>query len=320
MLKTKWKSIRDAFTRHLRVQRERRSGSSACAPKDYIYSKELEFLRPLLALGSTENCWEEAAPTAPVDTDNASLASGDQALAGQEPESQLSTSSRSTSATPVGDDESTPTVFPRGPARGTRREAPAPEPDFNRMLLDIMSNMSDRMSSNRSYGQMSARCLGKLMDRVPKNLQADMLAGTIRNIATFIPPTEPYQSSEPPPPYGPYATHPPAVSVSTTPSSFVSTTYSHPPTSINTTLYLPSSDDNTFSLPSSAHTTFHLPSSEDNNTFCLPSSADTTFYLPSSDDNNTFCIPSSADTTFYLPSSDDDDNFLGQIHVAQRIL
>ncbi|XP_040178449.1 uncharacterized protein LOC120911126 [Rana temporaria] len=209
MLKTKWKSIRDAFTCHLRVQRERRSGSAACAPKDYLHSKELEFLRPLLALGSTENCWEEGTPNNDLDTDAnnsqpASQASGDQA--GQEPESQLSTSSRSTSATPVGDDKSTPTVCACVPARGTRRKAP--EPDFNR-ILDIMANMSDRMSSNRSYGHISARCLEGLLERVPIDLQADMLAGTIRYIVTFIPPTTPYQSSEPPPPYGPYATHPP---------------------------------------------------------------------------------------------------------------
>ncbi|XP_040187722.1 soluble scavenger receptor cysteine-rich domain-containing protein SSC5D-like [Rana temporaria] len=208
MIKNKWKSIRDAYTRYMRLIRNTRSGSSACAPKEYIHAKELEFLRPSLTLASTENSWEEAAPTAPVGMDSCSINSADQALAGLEPESQLATSSQSTTATPVGEEESTPRPLPRVAARGIRRKAPDPDPNV-KLMLEIMADMKERMGTNRSYGHMSAKCLGELMDRVPKRLQADMLAGTIRYIATFIPPEEPYQSPEPPPPYGPYATHPP---------------------------------------------------------------------------------------------------------------
>ncbi|XP_040182657.1 kelch-like protein 8 isoform X2 [Rana temporaria] len=93
-----------------------------------------------------------------------------------------------------------------GSARANRRRAPAPDPALDRML-DIMSNMSDRMN-NRSYGQNAAKCLGDIIDKVPPNLQTIMLACTIRYIATFIPPTEADQISEPPPPYGPYANQP----------------------------------------------------------------------------------------------------------------
>ncbi|PIO39181.1 hypothetical protein AB205_0183760, partial [Aquarana catesbeiana] len=98
LLKGKWKSIRDAYTRHLRLLREFRSGPAACAPADCVHAKELEFLQPLLALGCTENCWEDSTPNNVLDKDassqqagqasaseQASQASGDQARAYGEP-------------------------------------------------------------------------------------------------------------------------------------------------------------------------------------------------------------------------------------------
>ncbi|PIO19259.1 hypothetical protein AB205_0168090 [Aquarana catesbeiana] len=121
-------------------------------------------------------------------------------------ESQMSTPARSTSGTPVGDEESTPPICPCVPARanihGTRRRAP--EPDCNSML-DIMASMSERKNNNRSHEQVSARCLEGLIVKVPSELQADMLASTTRYTATFIQSTTTYRSSEPSPPYGPYA-------------------------------------------------------------------------------------------------------------------
>ncbi|XP_040197048.1 extensin-like [Rana temporaria] len=203
MLKLKWKSIRDAYARQLRAQREqRRSGSGACSVKEYVHAKELEFLRPVLDLGSTESCWDEAA-TAVVDIgDRESVASGDQAMATLEPEPQHSEASNSNATRPLAE-QSPVSIAPIGPPRALRRRAPAPDPALDRML-DIMTNMSDRMN-NRSYGQNVAKCLGELIDKVPPNLQAVVLSCTARYISTFIPPTEADDLSEPPPPYGPYA-------------------------------------------------------------------------------------------------------------------
>ncbi|XP_040181579.1 pollen-specific leucine-rich repeat extensin-like protein 1 [Rana temporaria] len=202
----------------MRLVTSNRSGSAACHIKEYIHAKELEFLRPSLSLARTENSWEEAAPTAPVAMDNSSRNSCDETLEGLEPESQLASSSQSTPATPLGELQTTPRPVPRVAARGTKRKAPESDPNVT-MMLQIMSEMKDRMGTNTntpSYGNKSAQCLAELMDRVPKSLQADMLAGTIRYINTFIPPEEPYLSPEPPPPYGPYANqHPQHLSAPT---------------------------------------------------------------------------------------------------------
>lgn len=120
----------------------------------------------------TASCWGDRTRNNVLDQDASSQKAGQASVseqAGQEPtESQMSTPARSTSATPVGDEESTPPICPRVPARAnihaTRRRAP--ELDFNRML-DIMTSMSERMNANRSHVQVPARCLEGLMEKVP---------------------------------------------------------------------------------------------------------------------------------------------------------
>ncbi|PIO33838.1 hypothetical protein AB205_0163030, partial [Aquarana catesbeiana] len=107
LLKGKWKSIWEAYTRHLRLLRDFRSGAVACAPGDYVHVKELEFLRPCLTLGRMESCKEDGTQNNVLEEDASSQQAGQASVseqAGQElMESQMSTPARSTSVTPVED-------------------------------------------------------------------------------------------------------------------------------------------------------------------------------------------------------------------------
>ncbi|PIO14816.1 hypothetical protein AB205_0123690, partial [Aquarana catesbeiana] len=166
LLKGKWKSIPDAYTRHLRLLRDFRSGAAACAPGDYVHAKELEFLRPVLVLGRTESCWEDSTQNKVLDKDASSQQIGQELT-----ESQMSTPAHSTSATPVGDEESTPPICPCVPARAnvyaTRR---APKLDFNRML-DIYGQYvgkdEHQQVSCAGFCKVSGRSDGECTIRTP---------------------------------------------------------------------------------------------------------------------------------------------------------
>ncbi|PIO33338.1 hypothetical protein AB205_0191400, partial [Aquarana catesbeiana] len=196
LLKGKWKSIRDAYTRHLRLLRDFRSGVAVCAPGDYVHAKELKFLRSFLALGCMGSCWEESTQNNVLDKD---AISHKQAKSLQRAKCQLQ------HVLPLRHLWET---SPHHPFVLVYLQELTYMQQEGGLLLDIMASMSYRMNTNRSHVQVSARCLEGLMEKLPSELQADMLAGTIRYIATFIPPTTTYRSSEPPPPYGPYESLP----------------------------------------------------------------------------------------------------------------
>uniref|UniRef100_A0A8C5WCF0 Uncharacterized protein n=2 Tax=Leptobrachium leishanense TaxID=445787 RepID=A0A8C5WCF0_9ANUR len=58
IMKSKWKSLKDAFIRHRRKEREYQSGAAASAPSPYIHAEQLAFLIPGVGMRSTDCSWE----------------------------------------------------------------------------------------------------------------------------------------------------------------------------------------------------------------------------------------------------------------------
>ncbi|PIO30720.1 hypothetical protein AB205_0164400 [Aquarana catesbeiana] len=58
-LQTRWRSANDSFNSHLKKERSMRSGSAAMSFTPYSYAKNLDFLRPILEMRSTDTCWDD---------------------------------------------------------------------------------------------------------------------------------------------------------------------------------------------------------------------------------------------------------------------
>ncbi|PIO16214.1 hypothetical protein AB205_0220970, partial [Aquarana catesbeiana] len=58
-LQTRWWSAKDSFNIQLKKEWSMRSGSAAKSFTPYSYTKDLEFLRPILEMRSTDTCWDD---------------------------------------------------------------------------------------------------------------------------------------------------------------------------------------------------------------------------------------------------------------------
>ncbi|XP_040273770.1 uncharacterized protein LOC120989620 [Bufo bufo] len=60
LLKNKWKSLKDAFIRHRRKEREQRSGASPSARSSYVHVEQMAFLIPCTEMRSTDSSWSQS--------------------------------------------------------------------------------------------------------------------------------------------------------------------------------------------------------------------------------------------------------------------
>lgn len=275
----KWKGLRDAYNRHLRLIHDFRSGSAACPPSDYLHGKEMEFLRPILCMTSTESSWEESSTQQSQQEAQANVVVEN--VVEDSAQDTAMPPSNSSSANTIPDEDSTipsPTTYvhaasARASTRASRERTTVP--DINRML-DILSTMAGNMRGGRTEEWSICQCLEGMMARVPPELKATMWAGVIRYIDTFIPPeqNQSFRNSEGPPPYGPYVTYTPPPAPPTQSTSYSHTASQHhwfplyPP-------YIPSAPTTTSpTAPMHNHTshsstpqhysqTMHVPESND---------------------------------------------------------
>ncbi|XP_073458472.1 uncharacterized protein [Aquarana catesbeiana] len=66
-LKTRWRSLRDTYTKYVKNLRESKSGSAASKKKPYAFAGYLAFLKPVLELRNTESSWQEEEVMVPED-------------------------------------------------------------------------------------------------------------------------------------------------------------------------------------------------------------------------------------------------------------
>ncbi|PIO24129.1 hypothetical protein AB205_0041860 [Aquarana catesbeiana] len=57
-LQTRWRSTKDSFNSQFKKERSMRSGLAAKSFTLYSYANDLEFLRPILEMRSTDTCWD----------------------------------------------------------------------------------------------------------------------------------------------------------------------------------------------------------------------------------------------------------------------
>ncbi|XP_044147088.1 uncharacterized protein LOC122935383 [Bufo gargarizans] len=72
-IKGKWKSLKDAFIRHRRKQKEQRSGSSPGARSSYVHAAQMSFLIPCTEMRSTDSSWEPSQAQADEEEDEGTI-------------------------------------------------------------------------------------------------------------------------------------------------------------------------------------------------------------------------------------------------------
>ncbi|XP_044146979.1 uncharacterized protein LOC122935282 [Bufo gargarizans] len=72
-IKGKWKSLKDAFIRHRRKQKEQRSGSSPGGRSSYVHAAQMSFLISCTEMRSTDSSWEPSQAQADEEEDEGTM-------------------------------------------------------------------------------------------------------------------------------------------------------------------------------------------------------------------------------------------------------
>ncbi|XP_044153055.1 uncharacterized protein LOC122940442 isoform X2 [Bufo gargarizans] len=181
ILKSKWKSLKDAFMRHSRKEREYRSRAAAMAPSSYVHSEQLAFLVPCTEMRSTDSSWKA---TERQDEEDEEATRGSDACVSTGPESTQPLNPTTPSSTP------TPTAPPaQEPTSGraiTRSWRKRPEREEDRLIdcMDAMAHPAPRLSCEALF----LLSLEEKMKKVPSSRQTEVRDAITRCIDSFIPP------------------------------------------------------------------------------------------------------------------------------------
>uniref|UniRef100_A0A8C5PR77 MADF domain-containing protein n=1 Tax=Leptobrachium leishanense TaxID=445787 RepID=A0A8C5PR77_9ANUR len=192
-MKQKWKSIKDAFIRHRRKEKDYHSGAAASAPSRYVHADQLEFLIPCVEMRSTDSSWErqeenneEEEDTAtqdpqPCTSINMSETQPSPSPSPSQTETEAPTTSVPRSATPA----MTLPVRRRTIVRGRRQRNQREEDRLISVMQDMAHNVQ-RMSCEAHF----LLSLEDKMKRVSRSQQTEARDAITRALDSFLPPEE----------------------------------------------------------------------------------------------------------------------------------